>query len=367
MATKIAVGDARRMLKLLPNDFANCAVTSPPYWKLRDYHAGPGEIGQEPTLQEYIDNLMAVIDEIYRVLAPHGTFFLDLGDSYVGNEATFINGTELARKSLCLIPYRIAISMADRGWIIRNVIIWHKPDCTPESMQDRFTVDFEPVFLCVKSSNYYFKRQLRPYSAKTLERCQRYIANGESFDPARHKCDPDRPSQAPMNVLGHFAKNMMVPGRTIHTMHLNRANGNNQDVFDPNGANMRCVQRISTAGYHGPHFAPFPEELVQICIDAGCPPGGRVLDPFLGSGTSGIVAERMGMDFYGIELNPEYARLATDRILTARAKRISTLHGTRAGSPKDGSVVESTVDGGLIVGEELDRACLDTASQELLP
>ena len=103
-----------------------------PTGNLRDYNAGPGEIGQEPTLQEYIDNLMAVIDEIYRVLAPHGTFWLNLGDSYINGEPAIGSGG-LQNKSLCLVPYRIAIAMADRGWIIRNVVIWHKPDCTPKS------------------------------------------------------------------------------------------------------------------------------------------------------------------------------------------------------------------------------------------
>jgi site-specific DNA-methyltransferase (adenine-specific) len=350
------VGDARKKLKLCPPDFFNTVVTSPPYWKLRDYHAGPGEIGCEPTMREYIANLLAIICEIYRVLAPHGTFWLNLGDCYVGNESALVESEELARKSLCLLPYRIAIAMADLGWIVRNVLVWWKPDCTPESAQDRFTVDFEPVFLCTKNPNYYFKQQLRPYSEKTLKRCRSFVANGETFDPARHKSDPSRSSQAPMQILGRMApgiaKNLVVPGRTIHSMHVARANGHNQDMFNPAGANMRCVQRIATAGYREAHFAVMPEELAALGIDAGCPPGGRVLDPFLGSGTTGVVAKRRGCDFWGIELNPEYAQLARERINT------------------EGNVSVPPVDGGLLLGEAPDRAGLGTTlvmPQELLP
>ncbi len=357
MTTKIAVGDARKKLKLCPPDFFNTVVTSPPYWKLRDYHAGPGEIGCEPTMREYIANLLAIICEIYRVLAPHGTFWLNLGDCYVGNESALVESEELARKSLCLLPYRIAIAMADLGWIIRNVIIWWKPDCTPESAQDRCTVDFEPVFVCTKSPNYYFRQQLRPYSDKTVKRCNSFVANGESFDHAKHKSDPGRPSQAPMEILGRMApriaKNLVVPGRTVHSMHRDRANGHNQDIFNPAGANMRCVQKIANAGYRGAHFAVMPEKLVELCLDAGCPPGGRVLDPFLGAGTTGVVAKRRGCAFWGIELNPEYAQLARERI--------------KATKP---SAVFPAVDGGLVLGKEVGCSCLDAAvatAQESLP
>ena len=188
----------------------------------------------------------------------------------------------------------------------------------PHSVRDRFTVDYEPLFFCTKNPQYYFKQQLRPYSDNSLKRFQQFIEKSEAFDPARHKVDPSRASQAAMKVLDRFAKNLAVPGRTTHGMHLARANGNGQDVFNPAGANMRCVWRIATAGYRGAHFAVFPEPLVETCIDAGCPPGGSVLDPFLGSGTVAVVSERMGRTCYGIELNPEFAEQAKARILAAR-------------------------------------------------
>jgi site-specific DNA-methyltransferase (adenine-specific) len=342
MTTRIAVGDAKKKLKLCPDDFFNTFVTSGPYWLKRDYHAGPEEIGREPTMREYVDNMMRVIDEVHRTLAPHGTFWLNLGDSYVTGEAAVGSGG-LPNKSLCMLPYRIAIAMIDRGWIVRNVIIWWKPDCIPESADDRFTVDYEPLFLCTKSPNYYFKQQLRPYSEKTLKRCISFVENGETFDRSRHKFDPDRPDQNKMKVLERFAKNLVVPGRTVHSMHLDRANGHNQDVFNPAGANQRCVLRITTAGYRGAHFAVMPEELVELCLDAGCPPGGRVCDPFLGSGTTGVVARRRGCEFWGIELNPEYAQLARERITA------------------EGNVSVPAVDGGMVLGEEVVRAGHDTA------
>ncbi len=219
MATKIAVGNARDKLRLIHNESINCSVTSPAYWMLRNYHAGPGEIGREPTIRQYIDNLLQVIDEIYRVLMPHGTLWLNLGDTYstqagthgverisktgpihdVNNGDTVIEGNGMPPKSLCLIPYRVAIAMVDRGWIVRNAVIWHKPDGMPESVQDRFTVDYEPVFFCAKNPQYYFKQQLRPDAENTLK-------------------DKDRP-KAPLKR----AKNLVVPGRTTHGMHIDRA------------------------------------------------------------------------------------------------------------------------------------------------
>jgi site-specific DNA-methyltransferase (adenine-specific) len=339
MTTKIAIGDARDKLNLIPDESINSCVTSPPYWMLRDYRAGPDELGKELTIQAYLDNLLQVIDDVHRVLMPHGTFWLNLGDTYatqagtskgtyypetgsirnVTNGDVLIKSAELPHKSLCLIPYRIAIAMQDRGWIIRNVAIWHKPDGMPESVQDRFTVDYESLFFCTKNPQYYFKQQLRPYSDKTLKRCRSYIENGESFDPACHKFDPNCPSQAPFKLLGRIAKKLAANGK---------------DVFNPIGANMRCVWTISTAGYRGAHFAVFPEKLVEICIDAGCPPGGTVLDPFLGSGTVAVVAERLGRNCYGIELNPKYAQHARERILTARAQRMENTRPRRSRGEK---------------------------------
>lgn len=326
MSTRIAIGDARDMLKLVGSESIHSCITSPAYWMQRNYNAGPGEIGREPTIRQYVDHVMQVIDGVHRALRPDGTFFLNLGDTYatqagtsrgtyypetgpirnVGNGELLIKSKELRHKSLCLIPYRVAIEMLDRGWIVRNLIVWHKPNGMPESVKDRFTVDFEAIFFCTKSPKYYFCQQFRPYSENTLKRCKRYIENGESFDSTRHKCDPSRPTQAPSKLLERIAKNLWV------------ADGNGQDKFHPPGANMRCVWEIATARYRGDHFAVFPEKLVERCIEAGCPPGGTVLDPFLGAGTVAVVAERLGRNCLGIELKSEYAQQARKRILAAR-------------------------------------------------
>lgn len=345
MSTTIAIGDARTRLKRLASESIHSCVTSPPFWMLRHYNAGPNEIGREPTIQQYVANLMQVIDEIHRILVPDGTFFLNLGDTYatqagtsrgtsypetgpirnVGNGQLLMKSKELPHKCLCLIPYRVAIEMENRGWIVRNLIIWHKLNGLPESVRDRFPVDFEPIFLCVKSPKYFFRQQFRPYSENTLDRCKRYIENGEAFDPTRHKVDPSRPTQAPSKLLERLAKNLRVPGRTAMGLHIARANGVGQDVFNPSGAKMRCVWQIPTANYRGSHFAVFPELLVERCIEAGCPPGGTVLDPFLGSGTVAVVAERLGRHCYGIDLNSEYAQQARERILAARLKKIERI------------------------------------------
>lgn len=330
MTTRIAVGDARRILKMFPAESINTCITSPPYWLKRNYSGGPCELGKEPTINAYIGNLLTVIDEVQRVLRPNGTLWLNVGDSYsthsgrsgdncctergavpdVSSGKVLIKSHELPHKSLCLIPYRVAIALQERGWIVRNVIIWHKPDAMPESVQDRFTVDYEPVFLCAKNPKYFFQQQLREYSSGSLKRLKGGVGN------------TTRPSPATIS-----AKNLQVPGRTTNSMHLARANGNGRDVFNPAGANLRCVWTIPTAGYNGAHFAVMPERLVEICVDAGCPQGGTVLDPFLGSGTTGLVAERLERDFYGIELNPQYAQQATERIRAARRTKASTLVG----------------------------------------
>ena len=290
MPTRIAIGDAREMLRRIPSETINTGVMSPPYWMQCSYNAGPREIGREATIKEFIAHLLEVMSEMYRLLMPHGALFVNIGDTYstqsgnsrgshfpengrirnIGNGEVLIKNNELPNKSLCLIPSRLALGMLDQGWIVRNIIIWHKPAAKPESVKDRFSVDYEPILFCTKSPKYYFKQQFRPYSEATVERCERYITNGEAFDPARHKFNPDCVRQAPAKITERIANGM----------HFDRANGNGRDLFKGKGANMRCVWSLPTANYRGAHFATFSEQLVARCIEAGCPPGGTVLDPF---------------------------------------------------------------------------------------
>jgi site-specific DNA-methyltransferase (adenine-specific) len=277
---KIIQGDCLAVLKTLKSESIDCVITSPPYWALRDYGV-KGQLGLEPTFQEYINKLCNIFDEIKRVLKKTGTCWVNLGDTYYGggrnrggdfknmsikqrsNRGTRdINATtsfkwnhELETKNLCQIPFRFSIEMVNRGWILRNVIIWHKPNCMPSSVKDRFTVDFEYIFFFVKNKKYWFEKQYEP--------------------------------------------------------HLTQEN---RDFLNPLGRNKRSVWSIPTKPYKEAHFATFPPALVAIPIKAGCPRGGVLLDPFCGSGTTCAAAKKLGRNYIGIELNPNYIEMAERRI-----------------------------------------------------
>jgi site-specific DNA-methyltransferase (adenine-specific) len=295
--------EALEVLRGLPSNFVECIVTSPPYWRQRNYGV-EGQLGLETTPQEYLENLIAVFDEVKRVLKPSGTCFVNLGDTYfkktAGNTRSslpsmdeqyqslrafrFEGGTT---KSLCLLPERFAIMMTERGWILRNQIIWHKPNQLPSSVKDRFTVDFEKVFFFVKSKKYYFEQQFEPQKEKSIKQKR------------------DR-------LVGHKAWNNddIFNGRGAGDKAIMR--------FNPMGRNKRCVWSVNTKPSGNGHFATYPQELITPMIKAGCPPGGIVLDPFFGSGTTGIVAKKLGRNYIGIELNKEYIQIAKERIENER-------------------------------------------------
>jgi DNA modification methylase len=303
---KIICGDVLDVLKKLSDESIDCVVTSPPYWALRDYGV-KGQIGMESSIEEYLEKLLNVFDEIKRVLKPSGTCWVNFGDTYAGNSkgghrnkpqgnmfdslskrATFQKlKTELALqpKSLCLIPSRFALGMIERGWILRNEIIWHKPNVMPQSAQDRFTVDFEKVFFFVKNRKYYFRQQYE--ELKDAERLKRRL-----LDPTKkHK----------QTESYWFAANPTISENRRLKM-LER------------GRRKRCVWTIGTTKFAGNHFAVYPPKLVETPIKAGCPEGGIVLDPFMGSGTTAVVAKKLKRNYIGIELKPEYASLARDRL-----------------------------------------------------
>ena len=293
---KLYCGDSIEVLRTMAAQSVNCCVTSPPYFALRDYGVD-GQLGLEPTIDEYIDRLCNVFDEVKRVLRDDGTIFVNIGDTYGGSG----NGTGDYRskadmsisgkrfdytvkaktnsstqpKSLCQIPSRFAIEMCNRGWILRNEIIWHKPNCMTSSAKDRFTVDFEKIFFFVKKRKYCFEQQLEPTQAQVIE-------------PRMRK-----------EFRQEISKKGKYPGRGI-TRTMSR--------------NKRAVWRISTKGYKKAHFATYPLELVETPIKAGCPIGGVVLDPFFGSGTTAIEALRQNKRYIGIDLNPEYCEIAAKRI-----------------------------------------------------
>jgi len=296
---KIYCGNSLNLLKETPDKFVDCVVTSPPYWALRDYRT-KGQIGLEENFNNYIEKLCNIFDEVKRVLKDEGTCWVNIGDTYYTksgssflndnivsnkkikstgiNKANLIRGNGLIEsKNLTLTPFRFAIEMQKRGWIIRNVIIWHKPNCMPTSVKDRFTVDFEYLFFFVKNKKYYFKQQREPHKKTSIQRTK-YKWNG-------HR----------------------EPGSSFAGMDIKK-------MCYPDGRNKRCVWNISTGSYRGAHFAVYPEKLIEIPISAGCPPEGIVLDPFMGSGTTGLVAKKLGRNYLGFDINKKYCRIAEKRI-----------------------------------------------------
>lgn len=306
--------DAVSGLRRLDDNSVDCIVTSPPYWQLRDYGIDGiewadgwfGQLGLESTREAYIAHLLMVFDECKRVLKPSGSLWVNIGDSYNnslkyslkpppqtisrGNNRNFAYGKNLKnrenglpQKSLCNIPGRFADEMILRGWTLRNEIIWHKPSCIPASVKDRFTVDFEKIFFFTKSPRYDFRQQFEPYAEST---------------PARY--------QRGYNVEGD--KNAVYRGRHGAPAGIKEMN--------PKGRNKRTVWRVATGNNKDMHFASYPAKLIETPIEAGCPPGGIVLDPFIGSGTTAIVARRLGRRYIGIEPNPEYVSIINRRLKT---------------------------------------------------
>ncbi len=277
---KIFHGDVSEKIKYIPDDSIDCIITSPPYWQLRDYEVA-GQLGLEDTVEEYLEKLIEIFDECWRILKNTGTVFVNMGDTYSNGR------TGIKRKSKMMIPERFAIAMIERGWILRNEIIWHKPNVVPEAVQDRFTNDFEKIFFFTKNEKYYFEKQYEEFSKKTLTAFKdgiiptgkkKILSAGESKTAMRKIA---KPWKAALNEKGR---------------------------------NMRTVWKIATKGIPEAHFATFPEELVKRCIFSGCPENGIVLDPFLGSGTTLKVARQFNRNGIGIELKKEYINIAKQRI-----------------------------------------------------
>lgn len=290
----IIQGDALEMLKTLPDESIDCAITSPPYWALRDYGVA-GQLGMEETFTEYINKLCNMFDEVKRVLKKNGTCWVNIGDTYGGSgdkgnftdpkyskgrngQVKSLNKSAVA-KSLCQIPSRFAIEMCNRGWILRNEIIWHKPNVMPSSATDRFTVDFEKVFFFTKSKDYYFEQQLE--KSLWAETDNRFVTGPTSGGKA---------------TTGHYS--------------INRGGAYRKDGM----RNKRAVWKITTKGFKDAHFATFPEALVEPMIRAGSARGGVVMDIFMGAGTTALVALKLDRQYLGIELNPEYIKIAEDRL-----------------------------------------------------
>ena len=281
-------GDSLEILKQLPDESVNCCVTSPPYWGLRDY-GEPGQLGLEETPEEYVLKMVEIFREIKRVLRDDGTLWLNIGDSYtaggMGNGMKECKqqtnagsiGFDIKKpppgmkpKNLVGIPWRVAFALQSEGWYLRQDIIWSKNNPMPESVKDRCTKSHEYIFLLSKSQKYYFDADAIKEKACTTDTSKR-----------------DRDNTKLNNT----------PGRTkmggLKTNHYTTRN-------------KRSVWTVNTKPFKKAHFATFPQALIEPCILAGCPEGGIVLDPFFGSGTTGIVAHKHDRKFIGIELNRQY-------------------------------------------------------------
>ncbi len=267
LRSQILVGDSRALLKDISDQSFQMCVTSPPYWGLRDYGI-EGQIGAEATLEAYCSDLVSVFREVRRTLRRDGTLWLNIGDSYTSGGRTWRDADDknaargmdyraptpqgLKPKDLIGVPWRLAFALQADGWYLRTDIVWHKPNSQPESVKDRPSRSHEYVFLLSKS--------------------ERYLYDWEAMKEPTVDSKRER--------------------------------------------SRRTVWAIPTTPYTGAHFAVFPPELVRLCILGGSTPGSTVLDPFLGSGTTGMVALQQGRGFVGIELKEEYAALARERVGT---------------------------------------------------
>ena len=316
MNAQILVGDVRTRLAEIPDASVQTCITSPPYWGLRDYGQDE-QIGLEQSPQDYVDAMVEVFREVKRVLRDDGTLWLNLGDSYVGGKGSSgqgsaeyqakradsgmsinqhyqnIGGQKVTRptdnmkilresllkpKDLVGIPWRVAFALQADGWYLRQDIIWAKPNPMPESVADRCTKSHEYIFLLTKSAKYYYD----------------HIAIKE---PSVTQDNSNRDRDA--------SKLNNTPGRTK----MGGLKTNNYEM-----RNKRDVWFIATKPFKGAHFAVMPEKLVEPSVLAGSQEGDTVLDPFTGSGTVAVVALRHNRKFIGVELNPEYAEIAVERI-----------------------------------------------------
>ncbi len=370
MSVRILCGDVREVLPTLASDSVHCCVTSPPYWGLRSYLPADHpekhkEIGSEPTLQEWVQTMVEVFREVRRVLRPDGTLWLNLGDAYASNAggytATGSRGVTsmpsisagtmavvqkgprvpplgLKPKDLMGQPWRVAFALQDDGWWLRQEIIWHKPNPMPESIRDRCTKAHEHVFLLSKSERYFYDfeaarepassgawlgRQLAPAgwatgdtphtaAAHQTSKHHRKVKNngvgfGHGFD-AEPKERVTRSSRR-----NSFARTTKASEGTHGQKPQHR--DDREVVGYSEMRNPRSVWTIPTHPFKGAHFATFPPALAERCITAGCPTGGTVLDPFGGSGTVGLEADRQHKDAILIDLDERNVPMATERII----------------------------------------------------
>ena len=302
MTAVVHLGDCLEVMKTLESGSAQTCVTSPPYWNLRDY-GNDAQIGLEGTPEAYIKKLVTLFREVRRVLRDDGTLFLNLGDSY---------GPD---KNLLGIPWRVALALQGDGWILRQDIIWHKPNPMPESVTDRCTKAHEYVFLLSKSPRYYYNAAAikEPVTASTVARLAQDIDNQRGSDRVPGKTNG--PMKAVRSKRDSFRRDgskraEVMPGQSMGTHRPDRE----ESSYALDTRNKRSVWTVATRGFREAHFATMPVELAETCILAGSRPGDTVLDPFMGAGTTAYAALKHQRNAVGAELNPDYIAICQRRL-----------------------------------------------------
>jgi len=321
---KIFCCDVVQGLKELPDNSVDCCVTSPPYYNVRDYGVD-GQIGLEQTPAEYVERITQVFSEVFRVLKPTGTLWLNIGDTYNGTKlgntnAKFkqVNSKDFNKKQWCGaknkdllgIPWMVAFALRDKvGFYLRNDIIWEKPNCMPESVTDRCTRAHEYIFLMSKSQKYYFDYESisEPCSDQKRTNFQSGSrSNGKNKDRNDNDLGERIKTWQPRTKTCNMTVNHRIP------MHINRELGIPDKEYTVR--NKRTVWHVNSCPDPCAHFAVYPEKLIEPCILAGCPKDGVVLDPFMGSGTTAKVAQRFDRHYVGFEINPEYVEIAKKKL-----------------------------------------------------
>lgn len=282
MLNRVHCGDSLSVMQKWPAEFVDCVVTSPPYYQQRDYHGQKKQVGREETPEHYVARLREVFAEVRRTLKNTGSLWLVIGDKYD-------DGAQLG------LPWRVALALVDEGWILRSDCIWHKPNAMPSSTKTRPTTDHEYIFLLTKSADYF-------YNADAVREPHVTFTEKSKMKGGR----------------GHFGKRGGTPEAGKNSGDTNLHNGRWDQAFHPLGRNKRTVWSIPLSKFRGAHFAVFPESLVRTCLLASCPPQGLVLDPFLGSGTTAVVAQELGHSYLGMDVAPAYCKLARERLKQAR-------------------------------------------------
>lgn len=284
-----------------PSNICTRCATRPPYWGLRDYGVD-GQIGLEPTLDEWLSKMLAVFAEVHRILKRDGTLWVNMGDSYASAQTVGYKPKDLIGQ-----PWRLALALQHAGWWLRQDIVWHKPNPMPETLSDRCTKAHEYLFLLSKAEKYYFDFDCfqEPVSGTAH-------ARGSGVNPKAGWKSPDGWDTSTGNGShGTIHRQGREKGKTPRAKQNNSFSAAVKDLVLTR--NRRSVWTVPTEGFKGAHFATFPPKLIEPCILAGSRPGDLVLDPFMGSGTTAQVAQALGRQWIGCELNPEYGHMIEER------------------------------------------------------